>query len=103
MIDAYTEKLVLLGNAAKHPLLMSGRDPGRPINRSVLERWRTRGIGGIVLETIKRGGLRYTSVEAIQRFLDRQNSPGATTDSTTLRQVAKAHVRAKEELAAAGW
>jgi Protein of unknown function (DUF1580) len=36
-------------------------------------RWALRGVGGVRLESFKVGGLRYTSREACQRFLDRIN------------------------------
>jgi hypothetical protein len=68
----------------------------------VIERWRTRGIRGIVLETVKVGGTRYTTAEAIQRFIERLNTPGAVSDSTTPSQIARAHAQAERELDAAG-
>jgi len=33
-------------------------------------RWALKGVGGIKLESIKLGGRRYTSVEALQRFAE---------------------------------
>ncbi|MEQ8763208.1 MAG: DUF1580 domain-containing protein [Planctomycetota bacterium] len=37
-------------------------------------RWTTRGLQGIVLESVQIGGKRYTSLEAIQRFIERLSS-----------------------------
>jgi hypothetical protein len=42
--------------------------PVRPA-RVNLERWMRDGAGGVILETVKIGNRRYTSVEAITRFL----------------------------------
>ena len=44
---------------------------GRKIHVSSLYRWATRGIRGVILETLQVGGCRYTSKEALQRFSDR--------------------------------
>jgi hypothetical protein len=102
MLELEHETIVPLAKAGKHPLLQRGRRPGQPVHRSVLERWRTRGIRGIVLETALIGGTRVTTEQAIERFIERLNTPGADSDSITPRQNAKMHEQAKRELAAAG-
>lgn len=60
-IDVETEDLVTLRQAAElipsHPCL------------ATLHRWRLTGVRGRKLETILVGGLRYTSREAVWRFL----------------------------------
>ncbi len=43
---------------------------GHPVNRSTVHRWRTRGARGSQLETVRVGGRRYTSQEALLRFFD---------------------------------
>lgn len=43
--------------------------PKRP-HIATLHRWRVRGVRGVVLETCLIGGTRYTSHEALQRFID---------------------------------
>jgi hypothetical protein len=43
---------------------------GRKLSIPTSYRWSTRGVRGIVLETVQIGGTRYTSVEAFQRFTD---------------------------------
>jgi len=60
-IDLEHEFLLSLTEAAKTL-------PGRP---SVVTQWRwySRGIGGVKLETVVIGGRRYTSLEAIARFI----------------------------------
>jgi hypothetical protein len=102
VIDLANETILPLSDAPRHPLLKRGRRAGRPIHRATLERWRTRGVGGIILETAKLGGIRVTTVEAIERFFDRLNTPGATSDSPTVHDIARAHAQAERELAAAG-
>jgi hypothetical protein len=99
MLDLTREHRIPLSDAPKHPLL---KREGRPIHRSVLERWRTHGIRGVILETVKIGGIRYTSAEAIERFIERQNTPGADNETVTQSQLARQHSTAERELAAAG-
>ncbi len=95
MIDYRTESLISLTVAAK-------RCPGRP-NVSTIWRWAGRDANP--LETVRVGGRRYTSVEALERFIHRcttgcvgQQSP--LSEPTALRQ--RDHLRAEQELQAAG-
>ena len=44
---------------------------GHKFNRSTIFRWYTRGSKGGKLETIRAGGRRYTSEEALLRFFNR--------------------------------
>ena len=72
-IDFETERCIPIGEAPKNI-------PGRPSLASVY-RWMTDGVrGGVRLESIVVGGQRFTSIEAIGRFIERttRNSPGAT-------------------------
>ena len=46
---------------------------GHPIDRSTCYRWRTRGCRGVKLETILIGGSRFTSLEALDRFVEQTN------------------------------
>jgi hypothetical protein len=59
--------------------------PGdKRLSLATLHRWRLNGVRGVKLETVLIGGLRYTSREAIDRFIQAQNaddapvSPGIT-------------------------
>jgi hypothetical protein len=101
MIDLTKEKALPLSDAAKHPLLRQGRRLGRPIHRATLERWRTNGVGGVVLETCRIGGLRVTTVEALERFFHALSNPGKPSGITP-RQARREHDEAEEQLAAAG-
>ena len=58
------ETLLSLVEACKHPLLQC--------SRASLERWLRQGFQGIVLESIRICGRRYTSKEAINRFIRSQ-------------------------------
>jgi hypothetical protein len=51
---------------------------GKKIHVSTLHRWADRGVRGRKLESIFIGGRRFTSLEAIERFL----TPVAEVDST---------------------
>ena len=58
------ENLRPVGEAPKHfPVRCS---------RQTLERWMRRGSNGVVLESVTIGSRRYTSIEAIGRFLSAQ-------------------------------
>jgi hypothetical protein len=69
MIDLSTETLVPWQQAAKHV-------PGQP-HISTLHRWRLKGVKGHRLETLSVGGRRFTSREAIDRFIVAGNSSDA--------------------------
>lgn len=80
MIDTRNEQLRLLTKA-------SADIPGRP-HVSTLIRWALRWVKGIRLDTVLVGGRRFTSIEAIERFLARLNEPGTVKrfDDSTKRQ-----------------
>jgi len=61
MIDIHQETLISLGTASQ--LLPHHPSP------ATLWRWYTRGVNGVRLETAKIGKRRYTSREALQRFV----------------------------------
>jgi len=69
VIDVKTEKIV--------PFQKAGRKFPENRHVSTIHRYRLRGVRGIKLETILIGGIRYTSEEAIQRFIDSLNSAGS--------------------------
>lgn len=68
MIDLQTETVLTLNEAREH--LPRRRNGSRP-HPSTMWRWSTAGYRGIVLETVQVGGTRCTSLEAIQRFVER--------------------------------
>jgi hypothetical protein len=66
MIDPTCENLVKLNHA---------RIPGNP-HTATRWRWALHGVKGIRLESIRCGAVRYTSAEAVARFLAALNAPG---------------------------
>lgn len=80
-IDITKEQVVPLEKSGQYfPL---ERPPARP----TLFRWGSRGSNGVVLETIRIGRSRLTSVEAIHRFIAAQNQgSGASVPSITQAQ-----------------
>ncbi len=93
MIDQATEELIPLTKAARIV------NPSRPPNVSTVWRWALSGLaGGIRLESIKVGGIRFTSREAVARFLRRLNEPGTLPPESP----SAAAIKAGEELARLG-
>ena len=78
-MNLQTEEPLTLNQARRLPFL-KGRN-GNQISLCSLNRWRTRGVGGIVLESAKIGGTVVTTTESILRFVARLNS-AETSQST---------------------
>jgi hypothetical protein len=57
------------------------RRNGRKVHYSTIFRWVTKGARGRVLESTLVGGVRYTTVEAIDRFLQRQSAAAPASAS----------------------
>lgn len=79
MIDLASEHLIPLTDAPKH---LPTRH-GRKIHRATVFRWALKGLQGDHLETIKVGGARYTSVEALMRFVQRVQQTGSDMSITS--------------------
>ncbi len=95
MVNVANESLLTLAQARSE-------FPGRERQGlATLHRWRLKGVRGVRLETILIGGLRYTSREAIERFITTQNAadapvlPGIT--ATQRRRQAEAAQRALQD------
>ncbi len=65
MLDSPNEELIPLSEASNH----LPRRHGKKVHYSTLYRWITKGARGRVLESRTVGGVRYTSVEALNRFV----------------------------------
>ena len=105
-IDVFTEKVVTLKQATRL-LPRSTRD--NHLHVSTLYRWAIGGVRSkdgmnVRLETVKIGGIAYTSQEALQRFFDRLSGDTAviTPPTITSRQRLRQIQRAEEELRRAG-
>lgn len=100
MINIGTDELLTLNAAAKR--LPKGRT-GKPVHVATLHRWASAGgLSGIRLETVKVGGVRYTSAEALERFVERCTAGDSTTPSQTRRSRKREIDRAEHELTEAG-
>lgn len=60
------------------PLRLPKRN-GKKLHYSTIHRWTKKGARGRVLESTMVGGIRYTSIEALQRFL-REDVPSESSD-----------------------
>ena len=67
-IDLLSDDCLTLAEAAK--ILPRGRR-GKKTHVSTLWRWASCGLRGVRLETIRKGGMIYTSREALRRFFAR--------------------------------
>lgn len=68
MIDIASEELIPL---ARVPDLIPSRRADKRLNQATVWRWTSRGSRGILLEAVTIGGSRYTSLEAVARFVER--------------------------------
>jgi len=103
VIDLTNETILTLSEArGRLPRRRQGKRP----DLSTLYRWATRGLRGIVLETIQVGGTACTSLEALQRFFDRltaaRTRPGAAASILTPKQRARRQQRTEQDLAKVG-
>lgn len=71
MIDTTAETTMLLSKAAR--IL----NPANPPHVATVWRWAMHGVRGVKLESVVIGGCRYTSREAVARFLKALNEPDA--------------------------
>jgi len=65
MLQLHTENIIPLKQVPKH---LPRTDRGKCVHLATIYRWALQGMRGIRLETIRVGGSRFTSLEAIQRF-----------------------------------
>lgn len=102
MVDLAHENVISLADAPSH---LPDRRGGKRPHISCIYRWTTRGIRGVVLESLQVGGTKCTSVEALQRFFERLSAgpTGGPQPVRTAKQRQRASQKANDELAAAGW
>jgi hypothetical protein len=100
MISLMDEHKITLGEVpAEIPSRLGNR-----LHVSTVHRWATTGVKGVILESIKIGGQRYTSKEALQRFVERCSAGPASSATTTRTPTTrrKAIEKAERELDRAG-
>jgi hypothetical protein len=78
MIDPSTEEMIPFQQAGR-------RIPGNP-SVCALHRWRISGVRGVKLDTLLCGGKRFTSAEAISRFIAAQNRDESSAPAITAKQ-----------------
>lgn len=88
MIDMAKENLIAFRDVPKR---LPRRPNGKTIHISVVYRWASKGIKGVILESLCVGGTQYSSIEALQRFADaitsnRPDSPTPISRMTKTRQ-----------------
>lgn len=95
MIDLLSETIIPISEVSK--LLPSSR-PGKKLNAATVFRWAQSGR----LETVKVGGARYTSREALARFAQPTARPPAATPAKTQARREQDIAAAEERLRARG-
>ena len=95
-IDTETETLVSFNDAR------SAFPGDRRVSLATLHRWRQSGVRGNRLETCLIGGLRYTSKEAICRFIGAQNAEEQPAAVITPAQRRRQSEAARQALLEAG-
>ncbi len=78
MIDPTTEEMIPFQQASR-------RIPGNP-SLCAFHRWRLSGVRGARLETLLVGGTRFTSAQAISRFIAAQNCDEQPAPTITAKQ-----------------
>ena len=71
MIDISSEPLIRLEDVRDY--IPSSRK-GKRLSKAVPYRWAKDGVRGVVLETVKVGGGRFTSLAALHRFIATTNA-----------------------------
>ncbi len=94
-IDIESETVISLGAACRE-------FPPNGRSNATMARYIQKGIRGVKLETVKIGGRRYTSREAIARFITAQNAADAPQVAITPQQRRKQAEAARAELRKAG-
>lgn len=98
-IDVESEELITMKQAAE---LYPSRRVGKRLNVSTIWRWSLHGARGQILETCHVGGQRFTSRQALQRFIDGcSNAPTAhypNPPKRTAAQRQRDHEKAEREL-----
>lgn len=94
-IDVANETIITLGEACRAV-------PPKGVSTATMARWIQRGVKGARLATIVIGGRRFTSREAIARFIAEQNAGESPTPAISPAQRTRQAKAAQKELAKAG-
>jgi hypothetical protein len=109
MIDITNEEVLSLAQAARWlPKIRGARASGKGVHPCTVWRWTNSGMAGpdgqrVLLESLKIGGTRCTSIEALQRFIDRIQGEPVPATLRQPRAEAKRAAIAMEELRKLGY
>ncbi len=100
MIDFLSEQVITLSDVPAHvPPLRAGK----PITTQAVYNWTISGVRGIRLERAKLGGVWVTSLEAIQRFMERLTAAAEAPPASAAEKAGRRRSEAaRKELAALG-
>jgi len=108
-IDILSETVLSLAQAARQlPRLRGATATGKGVHPVTLWRWAKRGLNApdgqkVCLEVIRIGGTNCTSLEALQRFIDRLQGQEPSPPSCQPRPLNKRAAQAMEELRKRGY
>jgi hypothetical protein len=97
MIDLAAEHVLTLSQAAKHV----PKRRGKHAHSSTIYRWATGGCRGVKLEAVRIGGTICTSVEAVQRFIDRLTAGDKGLQQSAQPYICPHQIRTRERQIAA--
>ncbi len=100
MIDIEKETLITMNDVC---LMFPGRAASKRISLSTVWRWTLRGHKGVMLDSIVVGGKRYTSKQAVQRFVESLNPDKYVGDCRPSVVVADSQRDITRELDACGF
>lgn len=103
VFDLTKEKPVSLAQATD---FLPRRADGKKVSIRTVERWIRHGHNGVRLEGGNLGITVVTSIESLQRFMERLSAPQPAKVEKrprTQAQARKSHEKAKSSLAKAGW
>ncbi len=78
------------------------RSDHRNVHYATLYRWALTGVRGVKLETVKVGGLLFTSREAIERFMAARTA-NTRSDFPVATNPTRDQIQAEQALNRAGW
>jgi hypothetical protein len=108
-IDILSETVLSLAQAARRlPQLRGATATGKGVHPVTLWRWARKGLNGpdgqkVRLEVVRIGGTNCTSLEALQRFIDRLQGLAPSPSSYQPRPLNKRAAQAMEELRNRGY
>jgi len=93
------EKRISFGSARMLPVLE--RDGSQP-DAATVWRWAVHGVRGLKLESVVIGGRRFTTAEAVERFVHALSTGSSDTSAPTPQQRKREIAAAKARLQSAG-